>query len=105
MIEMISPAEAKTFLQGDGVTLVGFKAPWCPQCEPQRGVVERLQPRFEGKARFAYVDLEAHPEAQEIFDISALPALHIARDGEPQKQLSGFTKAPVLNQLLQQLCT
>ncbi|GAB5435738.1 thioredoxin family protein [Falsiruegeria mediterranea] len=104
MIPMISPAEAQEFLKRDGVNVVGFKAPWCPQCEPQRGVVERLIPRHEGKVDFAYIDLETHPDAQEAFDISALPALHIAKDGAVQERLSGFTKAPLLNQKLQAIC-
>lgn len=101
MIPMISPTEAQDRLAQDGVTVIGFKAPWCPQCEPQRGVVERLMPRFEGKVDFAYVDLEAHPDAQDAFGLSALPALHISKDGEMLEKLSGFTKAPVLNQKLQ----
>lgn len=103
-IPMISPSEAKELLKQDGVTVVGFKAPWCPQCDPQRGVVERLIPRFEGKARFVYIDLEAHPDAEQAFGLSALPALHIAKDGELREKLSGFTKAPLLNQKLQSIC-
>ena len=104
MINLVSPSEAKDLLDNDGINVVGFKAPWCPQCEPQRGVVERLVSQFQTQVNFAYVDLDTHPEAQEMFNLRGLPALHIAKNGETRERLSRFTSAPKLNQLLQQLC-
>ena len=74
--------------------VLGFKAPWCPQCVPQKGVVERISDRFGERMAFAYVDL--NEEAAEEFKVASLPTLLLYRDGKLMTRLAGFTSASKL---------
>lgn len=102
-MDIVTSEQAQTLSKESDLLLLGFKAPWCPQCGPQRGVVERIHGRYAGKLDVAYIDLEASPEAQELFDIAGLPALIFYKGGEEINRLSGFTAAPKLNGLVAQL--
>ena len=88
--------EAERLVRDSRFLLLGFKAPWCPQCGPQRGVVERVRGRFHDRIRFAYLDLAADESAAEAFSIRALPALILFRNGREAARLTGFTPAPRL---------
>ncbi len=101
-------AEAQTAEQAEKLVretehlVLGFKAPWCPQCEPQRGVVARVQSKFEGRVRFAYLDLAAEEGAAEEYSVTALPTLILYRYGQEVSRLAGFTPVPKLTAALDQ---
>ena len=75
---------------------MGFKAPRGPQCEPQRGVVKRVQGKFGARVRFAYLDLAADENGAQAFAVQALPTLVLFKQGKEAARLSGFTPAPKL---------
>ena len=97
-----TPVEAGTAAQAEAMVcdseflLLGFKAPWCPQCGPQHGVVKRVQARFRDRIRFAYLDLAADERGADAFSVSALPTLVLFRNGKEVERLTGFTPAPKL---------
>lgn len=41
LVDVGTAREAEALVGDSEFLLLGFKAPWCPQCGPQRGVVER----------------------------------------------------------------
>lgn len=96
LLEVGSARQAETLVCGSQFLLLGFKAPWCPQCGPQRGVVERVRGRFHDRIRFAYLDLAADESAADAFSIRALPALVFFKNGRETTRLTGFTPAPRL---------
>ena len=95
-VEAGTAGEAEAMARGSEFLVLGFKAPWRPQCGPQRGVVERIQARFRGRVRLACLDLAADEGAAEAFPVRALPTLVLFRDGKEVERLTGFTPAPRL---------
>jgi len=91
-----SAQQAEALVRDSEFLLLGFKAPWCPQCEPQRGVVQRVCAKFGGRVNFAYLDLAADEGGAQAFSVQALPTLVLFKRGKEAARLSGFTPAPKL---------
>ena len=100
LTEVSTASQARRLARDSDFLLLGFKAPWCPQCGPQRGVMERVQARFKGRVRFACLDLADDEGAAEAFSISGLPAFILFKHGEEAARLKGFTPAPKLSSSL-----
>ena len=62
--------------------LVDFWATWCGPCKTVAPTVAELATEFEGKAKVGKVDVDAQPELAKQYDISAIPALMIFKDGK-----------------------
>ena len=79
-----------------GVTLVDFWAPWCAPCRMMAPALEELAERLDGRATVAKVNVEEAPHLAAAFQISAIPALVVLRDGREVKRLVGLQPGPVL---------
>jgi len=69
--------------------LVDFWATWCGPCKTVAPTVAELATEFEGKAKVGKVDVDAQPELAKQYDISAIPALMIFKDGKVVEQFVG----------------
>ena len=96
-IEYVSTEKATELVDSGTSLVLGFKAPWCPQCGPQRGVVERVSDNHDSKITFAYIDLEENEDAVEKFGVASLPTILLYKDGTVAERLTGFSSAPKLN--------
>lgn len=96
LTEVDSAQQAEQLVRESEFLLLGFKAPWCPQCAPQRGVVQRVCAKFGARMRFAYLDLAADEGGAQAFAVQALPTLVLFKRGKEAARLSGFTPAPKL---------
>ena len=79
--------------------LVEFWAPWCVQCGPMDGVVERLAATLPDDVSVLKVSVEDTAIA-EVYEVSSLPALQLFVDGERATSIVGFRRAPALGELL-----
>jgi len=95
LTEVESAEQADRLVRESDYLLLGFKAPWCPQCAPQRGVVQRVCVKF-ARVKFAYLDLGADESGAQAFSVRALPTLLLFKRGEEAARLGGFTPAPKL---------
>ncbi len=57
-------------------------AEWCGSCREYHEVFERIHGEFGEAARFAWVDIEDHPEVLGSVEVEDFPALLIARGDE-----------------------
>jgi len=96
LTEVDSAQQAEALVREREFLLLGFKAPWCPQCAPQRGVVQRVRPKFGARVAFAYLDLASDESGAQAFSVRALPTLILFKRGEEAARLGGFTPAPKL---------
>lgn len=61
-------------------TLIEFGATWCGPCKQAKPVVENLAGKYEGKAEFLYVDIDACPDIAKEFGVGqAIPVVVVAK--------------------------
>ena len=89
------PEELRAEIALGGRLLVEFWAPWCVQCGPMAGVVERVAETLPDDVSVLKVSVEDEAVADE-YDVSGLPAVALFVDGRPAASLSGFRRAPAL---------
>jgi len=62
--------------------VAGLCAQWCGTCRDYLPLFRRQAARFDGRARFAWVDVEDHDEVMGHLDVENFPTLMIARGDE-----------------------
>ena len=80
--------------------LVDFWAEWCGPCKAIAPVLKELSTELAGKVTIAKLDVDAHGDIAQRFNVMSIPTLLIYKDGEVQKRLVG---AKGKGQLLQEL--
>lgn len=70
--------------------VVDFWATWCGPCRKLGPVVEEIANEFEGKVKFAKLNVEESIESAKIFSVSGLPSLLIFKNGEAVERMTGL---------------
>ena len=77
-------------LKEKGVVVVDFWATWCGPCRKLGPVVEEIANEFEGKVKFAKLNVEESIESAKRFSVSGLPSLLIFKNGEAVERMTGL---------------
>jgi thioredoxin 1 len=92
-------AETKGFL------VVDFWATWCGPCIKLTPIFEELSNEYD-KARFAKVQVDKSPEAQELaskFRVTGIPCIIVMKDGKEVDRLVGFRNKDQLKEELDKI--
>jgi thioredoxin 1 len=90
-------------LGGSLPTLVDFWADWCGPCHAIAPVVAQLAEKYEGRAEFVKVDVDANEALSERFEIQSIPTLILFRDGKIVERVSGAVPKQVLEGMLKKV--
>jgi thioredoxin len=94
ILELVDADFAEEVEQGQGVTVVDFWAPWCGPCRMVAPIIEELAETYEGRVRFAKLNVDDAPETAARYGIRSIPTIGIFRDGRPWAVWWGSCRRP-----------
>lgn len=71
-------------------TVVDFWATWCGPCRKLGPVIEEIAKDYEGKVKFAKVNVEESKEIAKKYSISGIPCLLVFSEGKPVERMVGL---------------
>ena len=87
----------------EGVTVVDFWAPWCGPCRMVGPVIEELAEEYEGRVRFAKVNVDDNQQIAGSFGIRSIPTIGFFKDGEAVGAVVGAYPKEALQQVIEQV--
>jgi len=90
-------------LEAEAPVVVDFYATWCGPCKVMAPRLARLAEAYEGRVKFAKVDVDREAELATKFGVTALPTLVLFRAGKPVDTLVGTTDERTLRSRLDAL--
>jgi thioredoxin 1 len=90
-------------VEGEGLTVVDFWAPWCGPCRIVGPVIEELAEEMDGEVRFAKVNVDESPAIAQRFQVRSIPTIGFFMGGEPVGAVVGAYPKPALKQVIEQV--
>lgn len=83
-----------------GFIMVDFWAPWCAPCRALAPAFLALAREYEGRVRFAKLNVDEAPHTAAAYGIRAIPTIALFSDGEPVGGVTGVVPRGMLADLL-----
>jgi thioredoxin 1 len=94
---------SREVLQGQGLAVVDFWAPWCGPCLQMAPALDAFAEVNQGKIRVFKLDVDDNPKTAERYEIRSIPTVIFFRDGEPVYVSRGAMSQAKLQEQLDRL--
>ena len=94
----------QSIIQADIPALVDFYAEWCGPCKTQAPILGQLAEEFDGKVKFAKVDIDVdgNKDLAVKYGVLSVPTLILFSNGEVKETMVGVTSKSKLKQKLEE---
>jgi len=94
----------QSVIQADTPVLVDFYADWCGPCKTQAPILGQLAEEFDGKVKFAKVDIDVdgNKDLAVKYGVLSVPTLILFNGGEVKETMVGVTSKSKLKQKLEE---
>jgi thioredoxin 1 len=94
---------AQEVIKSDIPVLVDFWAPWCGPCQMVAPIVEELAKEFNGRVKFAKINVDENPKTPPLYGIRAIPTLILFKKGEVVEKIIGLLPKDQLKSKLEKV--
>ncbi len=78
-----------------------FRADWCGACKSLDPLIDSLAEKYSEKVVFARIDVDRNPSLVKRFQVSGVPTLVVAKDGEFVDKMVGVSSPQDLESKIQ----
>ncbi len=100
MLEVNDQNFETEILKSEIPALIDFWAPWCGPCKMIAPVVEELAKQYEGKVKFAKLNVDEAPETATRYGVRGIPTLIVFKGGQDADRIVGAAPKARLEQLV-----
>ncbi len=95
----------QAIIKADTPALVDFYADWCGPCKTQAPILGQLAEEFDGKVKFAKVDIDVdgNKDLAVKYGVLSVPTLILFSGGEVKETMVGVTSKSKLKQKLEEV--
>jgi thioredoxin 1 len=97
-VEHLTKTSYEEKKDSDVPMIMDFWAAWCPPCQLMGPVFEEASKDYDGKLRFAKVDVDSERELAIAFGVASIPTLVLVHKGKEVGRLTGFMPKDALKQ-------
>lgn len=99
----VTAARFKQHLEGEGVVLAKFGAPWCGPCKEVDVELDKLEATNGDKLTVVRINVDDEPGLAEDYAVSAIPALFLFKDGKQVNDWVGYEEASVFQESIDEI--
>lgn len=85
--------------------LLDFYAEWCGPCKMMAPIFAELAAEYEGKLRFAKIDIDQNQQIAVKFNVMSIPTLILFENGAVVDHIIGFSNKADLKTRIDELLT
>ena len=103
VIELNKETFKKEVLQSDKPVIVDYFATWCGPCMNLAPIFEETSKDYEGKLKFAKVNVEENQDLAGQFNVRGIPCLIVFNKGEEVDRIVGSLQKEALKEKIDEI--